>query len=237
MLFRSQEVDLTRLLKAKNDIQNLLVTIAPESVSNEQIKRLASAGLVLSLGHTAASFNTANSAFTAGASAATHLFNAMSPLDHREPGLVGAVLGNCTIHASLIADGFHVHPEIISMALRAKKPPGRIFLVSDAMSLAGTDLTSFTLNGRTIKRDNGRLTLEDGTLAGADLDMNSAVKFIMDEVGVDIDEALKMASLYPAQVMNIGNLHGSFNPGANANIIHLNQQMQVTHTWIKACHQ
>ena len=234
-LIRSmEEADLLTLVKAKENISNLFVTIAPEAVCNEQIKRLADAGLVLSIGHSSASFDVANGAFAAGVSAATHLFNAMSPLDHREPGIVGAVLGAGHVYAGLIADGFHVHREIISMALRAKKSPGRIFLVSDAMSPTGTDLMSFTLNKQTVRRNGGKLTLEDGTLAGADLDMGSAVRFMIDQVGVNIDEALKMASLYPAKLIGVSNLHGSFMPGAHANIIHLNSQMVVTHTWINA---
>ncbi len=108
----------------------------------------------------------------------THLFNAMSPLGHREPGVVGAALSKGRLDCGLIADGFHVDPAAMGIALRAKNGPGRIILVTDAMSTIGTDDDGFELNGRRVYRNGGRLTLEDGTLAGADIDMLSCVRFM-----------------------------------------------------------
>ena len=116
----------------------------------------------------------------------THLFNAMSQIGNREPGLVGAALDTARLYAGLIADGIHVDPANIAIAVRAKRGPGKIVLVTDAMATIGTDMTSFTLNGRTIHRKDGRLTLDDGTLAGADLDMISAVRFMHRTIGVDL---------------------------------------------------
>src|SRR5690606_8290383 len=137
--------------------------------------------------------------FDAGASMVTHLFNALSQMGHRGPGVVGVALANDRGIAGLIADGVHVHPIIIDIAHRAKSgAAGRLFLVADAMSQTGTDLTEMTLNGRTITRADGALRLADGTLAGADLDMIDAVTFMNAKIGVPLEEVLRMASLYPA---------------------------------------
>jgi N-acetylglucosamine-6-phosphate deacetylase len=117
--------------------------------------------------------------------------------------------------------------------LRAKKGPGKIFLVTDAMATIGTDMTSFTLNGRTIRRENGRLTLEDGTLAGADLDMISAVRFMHRTIGLELGEALRMASLYPAQSVGQAHRLGRLAPGAAASIVHLSEGLDVRGVWIE----
>ena len=162
---------------------------------------------------------------------ATHLFNAISQIGNREPGRAGAVIGSGSLWAGIIADGFHVHPETMRIALRAKQGPGRILLVTDAMATLGTDMTSFTLNGRLIRREGGRLTLEDGTLAGADLDMISAVRFVHRQLGLDLDEALRMASLYPAQAMGLGR-HGRLEPGSRADFVTLSGQLDIRSTWI-----
>jgi N-acetylglucosamine-6-phosphate deacetylase len=226
------DADLARILAARADLPNLLVTVAAETVTPAQIQALSSAGIIVSIGHSDASLTVANAAFSAGASMATHLFNAMSQLGNREPGVVGAVLTNDAVYAGLIADGIHVHPAAIEIALRAKTGPGRIFLVTDAMSQTGTDLTTLTLNGRTITRAGGALRLADGTLAGADLDMIDAVEFMHGRIGLPIEEALRMASLYPAQAMGIDAEFGHLQPGARANFLHLSNTRQLHATWI-----
>lgn len=226
------DADLARILAARPDLPNLLVTVAAETVTPAQIQALSNAGIIVSIGHSDASLTVANAAFSAGASMATHLFNAMSQLGNREPGVVGAVLTNDAVYAGLIADGIHVHPAAIEIALRAKTGPGRIFLVTDAMSQTGTDLTTLTLNGRTITRAGGALRLADGTLAGADLDMIDAVEFMHGRIGLPIEEALRMASLYPAQAMGIDAEFGHLQPGARANFLHLSNSRQLHATWI-----
>ena len=123
-------------------------------------------------------------------------------------------------------------PATIGIALRAKNGPARIFLVTDAMATIGTDMTEFTLNGRTILRHHGKLTLADGTLAGADLDMISAVRFIHRIVGLDLAEALRMASLYPAQAMGVDHSHGRLVKGARADLVHLSDALDVRAVWI-----
>jgi N-acetylglucosamine-6-phosphate deacetylase len=224
--------DIERLRGAARDIASLLVTVAPESVSDSQIMQLREAGIRVSLGHSNADCATAVSAMQAGAVLVTHLFNAMSPLTHREPGMVGAALSQPQVYAGLIADGIHVDPVSMGIALRAKQGPGRLFLVTDAMSTIGSEQQSFTLNGRTVYRSNGRLTLEDGTLAGADIDMISSVRVLVDKVGLDLEEALRMASLYPARAMGVDDRHGGIARGCAADIVHLADDLSVEQVWI-----
>jgi N-acetylglucosamine-6-phosphate deacetylase len=153
------------------------------------------------------------SAFDAGARCATHLFNAMSQLGSRAPGLVGAALTHPNVNAGLIADGIHVHPATMRLALAAKQGPSQMFLVTDAMATGGCDIQEFMLNGRRVGRDNGRLTLEDGTLAGADIDFASAISMLIDQVGISTQNAVAMATSIPAQMlrddMGFGGMNGS----------------------------
>lgn len=227
-----EESDLSRLKEAVADLPVLQTTVAPETVTPQQIAALAGAGVVVSIGHSDASFETASAAIAAGARQMTHLFNAMSQLGNRQPGMVGTALESQSLYAGVIADGIHVDHHVLAIALRAKRGPGRIFLVTDAMATIGTDMTEFTLNGRLIKRVNGRLTLEDGTLAGADLDMISAVRFIHREIGLDLDEALRMASLYPAEAVRQEHRLGHLRPGAAASFVHLSENLDIRSVWI-----
>ncbi len=224
--------DEAALITARPSMPVLLTTIAPESVKAEQVKALADAGIVVSLGHTDTSYRTARAYAEAGASMATHLFNAMSQIGNREPGLAGAAVDISTFSAGLIADGIHVDPATMKIALKAKNGPARIFLVTDAMATIGTDMKSFMLNGRTIKRENGRLTLEDGTLAGADLDMISAVRFMHETIGYELGEAIRMASLYAAESVKQAHRLGRLAKGYAANIVQLTDALDVSGTWI-----
>ena len=204
--------DLDVLLAAASALPVLKVTVAPENVTEEQVASLAGAGVLVSLGHTDAGFDTCRRYFAAGARCATHLFNAMSQLGSREPGLVGAALATGTVSSGMIADAVHVHPATMRAAWAGKAGPGRIFLVSDAMAVAGTDQTSFELGGRTISRESGILTLADGTLAGADLDLTTAVRTLVEKVGVPLPDALRAATSDPAAM--IGKVVGGLTAGA-----------------------
>ncbi|TGN54724.1 N-acetylglucosamine-6-phosphate deacetylase, partial [Paracoccus liaowanqingii] len=174
-----EDADLARLIAAARALPVLMVTLAPEAATHAQIAALMQAGVIVSLGHSDCSFEAARAAFGAGAQAATHLFNAMSQMGHRAPGLVGAVLSGTTF-AGLIADGLHVHPEALRIALAAR--PEGLFLVSDCMAFAGTDRTRMTLHGRVVQREGGRLTLPDGTLAGADLRLDRALRLLVSDL-------------------------------------------------------
>ncbi|TGS40737.1 MULTISPECIES: N-acetylglucosamine-6-phosphate deacetylase [unclassified Mesorhizobium] len=226
------DADQAMLMAARRKLPVLLTTIAPESVDPARVTALAKAGIVVSLGHSDTGHATAKAFAEAGASVVTHLFNAMSQIGNREPGLAGAALDIGTLSAGLIADGIHVHPATIRIALDAKQGPGRIVLVTDAMATIGTDMTSFTLNGRTIYRKDGSLRLADGTLAGADLDMISAIRFMHRTVGLELSEALRMASLYPAQAIGQSHRLGRFANGTAADIVALSGDLGIGSVWI-----
>lgn len=229
-----EEEDLARLIAARRNLPALMVTLAPASVRPDQIARLAEAGVVVSLGHAECSYDEAQAAFAAGASVVTHLFNAMSQLGNREPGLVGAVLAGqggpahpaaALPHAGLIADGLHVHPATMALALKARSRG--IFLVSDCMGFAGTEATEMELNGRRVLRHEGRLTLPDGTLAGADLTLAQAVRVLVRRLGLAPERALRMASAEPAAVLGLGHRYGSLTPGRAAEMVHLDDDFRL----------
>jgi N-acetylglucosamine-6-phosphate deacetylase len=223
--------DVDRLIDARARIGTLLVTIAVEQATARQIARLAEEGICVSLGHSDASFAEAQRAIDAGARGITHLFNAMAPLLHRAPGLVGAALDSAQVWCGLIADGHHVDPAVLRLALRAKRGPGRMFLVSDAMSTVGATGDRFVLGGRVATRTGGAVRLDDGTLAGADLDLASAVRFAVDHLELPVDEALRMASLYPATLLG-ERKRGRIAPGTVADLVHLDDALRVQATWI-----
>lgn len=195
-------LDMRLYLTAAERLPNVMLTLAPENATLAQIKTLSAEGVIVSLGHTDASYDTCMAAFDAGARCATHLFNAMSQLGGREPGLVGAALSHGGVHAGIIADGIHVHPATIRTAIAAKNGPGQIFLVSDAMATAGSEITQFTLNGRTVQRRDARLTLSDGTLAGADLEISKAISVLIDDVGITLPNALARATSIPSGLLS-----------------------------------
>lgn len=224
--------DLDRLVAARPQLPHLLVTLAAETVPPEQIAALAAAGITVSIGHSDAGYAMVGAAAAAGASMVTHLYNAQSQLQNREPGVVGAALALGSLSAGIIADGIHVHEAALDLAIRAKRGPGRLFLVSDAMAPAGTPMLAFTLNGRTITRENGALRLADGTLAGADLTLIEAVRWVRRHLALPLEDALRMASLYPAEAIGAGARHGHLRPGAAADIAFLSPDLALRETMI-----
>lgn len=226
------DADIERLVTARPKLPNLLVTLAADVVTPDQIARLTSAGVIISIGHSDATYAQVKAAVEAGATKVTHLFNAQSQLTNREPGVVGAALDIGSLSAGLIADGIHVHPVTIGAALRAKRGPGQIFLVTDAMSITGTDWTQFELTGQTVYRKDRALRLGDGTLAGADLTMIEAVAFMHNTIGVPLEEALRMASLYPAAVLTGEEDRGHLRRGARADFVVLSDKLEMRSTWI-----
>ncbi|WP_346837191.1 N-acetylglucosamine-6-phosphate deacetylase [Microbulbifer sp. SAOS-129_SWC] len=214
---------------ARDDLGVKVVTLAPENVALDDIRTLVSMGVRVCLGHSNADGATAAAAVAAGATGFTHLYNAMSPLHSREPGMVGTALISDGAWCGLIADGHHVCAEALTLALKAK-PRGKIMLVTDAMSLVGSDETSFPLFDRVVTRQGDRLTSTTGELAGSHLDMISAVRNIRDWCGVELAEALRMASLYPAQFL--GAPAGRIDTGVAADLILLDEKLQVQKTWI-----
>jgi|TARA_R100001377_G_scaffold84538_1_gene68316 N-acetylglucosamine-6-phosphate deacetylase len=218
---------------SRNDIGEIIVTLAPETVSAEDVTRMVKLGVNVCLGHTNADYKTTQQAIDAGASGFTHLFNAMSPLQGREPGVVGAALLNNHTSCGLIVDGFHVDYASCKLAIQVK-PQGKIFLVTDAMPPVGTEQTQFALYDRTVYVDNGKLTSTTGELAGSSLDMANAVKNTHQKLGIELGEAIRMASMYPARYLyqNQSVNRGELITGKQADMVVLNDDLSVRETWI-----
>ncbi|WP_102107777.1 N-acetylglucosamine-6-phosphate deacetylase [Oceaniglobus roseus] len=219
--------DLALLCDAARRLPALLLTVAPGAVSPAQIAELAQAGATVFLGHSDAPFDLCAEAVAAGARGVTHLFNAMSQLGGRTPGLVGAALNLPGLAAGLIADGVHVHPAAIRTAMAAC--PEGLFLVTDAMATVGAEIDGFTLNGRRILKAGDRLTLADGTLAGAHLTLPRAVGVMVEQCGAELSTAIAMATGRPAAVMGLGDGLGFLDPGTPFRAAHLD-----THRWSAA---
>jgi len=208
-----------------------LVTLAPECVPDGFVRKLASSGVRVSIGHSEASAAVAMQAVSDGATGVTHLFNAMRALSARDPGIIGVALAEDRLTAGLIVDGVHIDPVSVRAAFAAKGS-NRIALVTDAMPTVGTSLERFELVGRTIRLVNGRLSTEEGTLAGAHLDMASAVRNAVSLAHIPLDHALRAASLTPARFLGLDNERGILIPGARADLVALTQELSVIATWI-----
>jgi len=209
----------------------VMLTLAPNRVSPALVQRLAQAGVLVSLGHSEATYAETNLAFDAGARAVTHLYNAMSQMSGREPGLTGAALADPESFAGIIADGHHVHDAALKVAFAAR-PKSRMMLITDAMPAAAGGPDSFELQGRTVTRSKGRLSLSDGTLAGSDLTMDAAVRHCVDLPGLDLGDVLRMASLNPAAFLRRDDELGRIAPGYLASMVLLGDDLQVKRTWI-----
>ena len=215
----------------RSDMGKVVVTLAPENVSAETVAELVQQGVKICLGHTNADFETAQKAVDAGADGFTHLFNAMSPLQGRSPGVVGCALLNDKASAGIIIDGHHVDYISAKIALKTK-PAGRLFLVTDGMPPVGTNQTEFEFFDRKVSLQDGKLTSTTGELAGSVLDMATAVRNSVQYLNVSLVEALRMASLYPANYIGQGNIRGKLVVGYAADMVLLDDQLQVCSTWI-----
>ena len=217
-------------LLAELPVGRTLVTLAPEQAPAGLIERLVSSGVIVAAGHTDAGYDQAMDGFRRGIAGVTHLFNAMTPLTSRAPGMVGAALDRRPAWCGLIVDGHHVHPAVLRAAIAAK-PRGTMILVTDAMPPAAGGPATFDLGGRPIRAEGGRLLGEDGTLAGADLDMARAVANAVRLLGLEAEEALRMASLYPAEALGLTD-RGRIAAGQRADLVLLDDRLGVLDTWI-----
>jgi N-acetylglucosamine-6-phosphate deacetylase len=208
-----------------------VVTLAPELTSPEMIRRLVEHGVIVSAGHSAANHAQCCEALAAGVTGFTHLFNTMTPLQSREPGMVGAALADDNAWFGIIADGYHVHPATFKIAVRAKQRGGAL-LVTDAMPTVGAQSKQFTLNGEIITASDGRITNAKGVLAGSDLDMLAAVNNAAQFADIDWFEAARMASVYPARALGVADEIGAIKPGYRANLVALHDTCQVRSSWI-----
>ncbi|MGH8157464.1 MAG: N-acetylglucosamine-6-phosphate deacetylase [Rhodanobacter sp.] len=208
-----------------------LLTLAPEQVPTASIGALAAAGVIVCAGHTAADYATTHAALAAGVRGFTHLFNAMTPLGSREPGVVGAALEDADSWCGLIVDGHHVHPASLRVAIAAKAR-GKMLLVTDAMPPVGADHPEFVLNGETIIAKDGICQTAQGVLAGSALDMAGAVRNAVQMLGLPLDEAVRMASTYPADFLGLGASHGRIAPGYQADLVAMDDDYRVQQSWI-----
>lgn len=226
--------DMTQLMAARQRLPLLKVTLAPESVTPKQIAQLTDAGIVISLGHSDAGYADCREAIDAGASCVTHLYNAMSQIGSREPGLTGAAL-DTAVACGLIVDGHHVSYPCVRLAVALKNATNKLYLVSDAMAVAGSGITSFSLQGRQVKREQGRLTLDDGTLAGADLHLGQALINVVSYCDVDLARALAMVTSIPATVAGLDT--GSISVGGPGNLVWLDDSYRLQRIWYQGTEQ
>ncbi|EEB76857.1 N-acetylglucosamine-6-phosphate deacetylase [marine gamma proteobacterium HTCC2148] len=213
----------------------VIVTLAPEHTAPGQIHALAAAGLIVCAGHTNATYEQIQTSIDEGLRGFTHLFNAMSPLEARAPGTVGAALESDSTWAGIIADGHHVHPTSIRLAHRTKAP-GKLLLVSDAMSTVGGP-AHFEIYGEQISAKNGRLVNAEGKLAGSAIALIDAVRIAHEEAGIALGECLRMASLYPATFLGMDEQLGRLQPGYRADMLAFDKKYCVSDTWVAGQHQ
>jgi len=209
-----------------------VLTLAPEMTTTDMIAQLSSSGILISAGHSDANFAQTSAAIAHGVRGFTHLFNAMAPLAPREPGIVGAALYDDSTWCGIIVDGHHVDPVMLKLALRCKRHD-RFMLVTDAMPPVGSPQPSFVLQGRTIHVKDGVCRDENGVLAGTGLDMATAVRNAVSLLGLELAEAARMASEYPAAFLGLGRELGRIAPGYRANLALLDDDLQVRRTWIE----
>ena len=213
-----------------------LVTLAPECVTPADIAALAARGVIVAAGHSEANADTMDTAMAHGLTGVTHLFNAMGPLGHREPGAAGAALTRDRLACGIIADGVHVHWDVLRLAWRAK-PRGTLFLVTDAMAPVGAPQAApatggLYLGGAPVRMEDGCLRLADGRLAGSLLNMGQAVRNCVMHAGIPLADALAMASAYPADFLGIGESRGRLAPGLRADLVWLDDDLRVRAIWI-----
>jgi N-acetylglucosamine-6-phosphate deacetylase len=208
-----------------------LVTLAPERTTPRIIRKLADTGVIISAGHTNATYAQIRTALDHGVTGFTHLFNAMSQLTGREPGAVGAALEDANSWCGIIVDGHHVHPAVLRVAIRSKRRD-RFMLVTDAMPSVGAPSKSFNLQGRPISVADNMCVDEDGRLAGSDIDMATAVRNAPEMLGIDLAQSARMASEYPAQFLGLDRDVGRIAPGYRANLVLVDSDVRVIETWI-----
>jgi N-acetylglucosamine-6-phosphate deacetylase len=208
-----------------------LVTLAPEMTTPDMIRKLVTAGVRVSAGHTNATYDQIRDALQGGLTGFTHLFNAMSQLTGREPGVVGAALDDPDSWCGIIVDGEHTDPVVLRISLRCKRHD-RFMLVTDAMPSVGTHDRSFILQGRRIKVSGNLCLDDDGRLAGSNIDMASCVRNAVNLLGLPLPEAVRMASSYPAEFLGLADEVGRIAPGYRANFVVADDELRVLDTWI-----
>jgi N-acetylglucosamine-6-phosphate deacetylase len=218
-------------LYQRTDIGVRMLTVAPEAVSPEQIRLLCDAGVIVCLGHSNANSDTVLAALDAGATGFTHLYNGMSALTSREPGMVGTALADPRAYCGIILDGEHVHPLSARLAYQAKGA-ARLVLVTDAMSPVGTDQKEFEFFDGKVTRQGLKLTNAEGSLAGSVLDMASAVRFATEQLQLELATAIEMATATAADFIGQSRIRGRIQLGAQADLIWMDKNYKIQQSWI-----
>lgn len=213
----------------RRDIGQVLITVAPENVPCDIIRDLVGQGVIVALGHSNAPFETVQNALDAGASGFTHLYNAMSPLTSREPGMVGAALLNNSV-CGIIVDHHHIHPKAVELAYKVKGPH-QLMLVTDAMAHVGASDDTIAFFDTHITRQDNKLTTPDGTLAGSCLDMHGAVTNSINDINIALEHASTMASATPARFTKIHDRVGEIEVGKRANFLVINNDNTLLEVW------
>lgn len=221
----------TESLLSRMPARHYLLTLAPENAPTGLISKLSKMGIRVSAGHTAATYEQTRAALDEGLCCFTHLHNAMTPFGSREPGVVGAALEDAGSYMGIIIDGFHLHPATAKHSIQSKAK-GKTLLVTDAMATVGSEAESFELYGQTIYATDGRCATADGTLAGSALDMISAVRNSVTTLDIPLEEALRMASQYPAEFMGIDDTRGHLRAGYRADLVLMDAELKLQQTWL-----
>ena len=209
----------------------VMLTLAPECISSQQLKHLTSLGIKTLAGHSDASYDKLDDAIKNGLDGFTHLFNAMGQISAREPGVVGSALHFENTFASIIVDLHHVHPSLIQLAYQLK-PKGKLFFISDSMATINHGKPSFELYDEVVNELDGRLVNSEGKLAGSSITQIDAVKNAYQKCNIPLNQALAMASRYPAEYLGIENHLGSLKPGYRADLVHFDSNFKVHNVWV-----
>ncbi|WP_407537456.1 N-acetylglucosamine-6-phosphate deacetylase [Cetobacterium somerae] len=220
---KADEAMIDKMIEAgKENVR--IVTLAPENTDKKIISKLNAAGIHVAVGHSNATYEQVKEKEGFGITLATHLYNGMSFFNHREPGVVGAVFDS-DIKAGVIADGFHCHYSAIKSAIKVMGE--RLYLVTDAVSPVGTDMEYFYFEGNKVFYKDGKCFGEDGTLGGSALTMDAGVRNLVKYCDITLEEAVRMATLYPAKAVNIDNEYGKLQPGCFADIVFLDKHLRL----------
>ena len=209
----------------------VMLTLAPECISSKELKHLTSLGIKTLAGHSDASYDELDDAIKNGLDGFTHLFNAMGQISAREPGVVGSALHFENTFASIIVDLHHVHPSLIQLAYQLK-PKGKLFFISDSMATINHGKPSFELYDEVVNESDGRLVNSEGKLAGSSITQIDAVKNVYQKCNIPLNQALAMASRYPAEYLGIENHLGSLKPGYRADLVHFDSNFKVHNVWV-----
>ena len=220
---KADEAMIDKMIEAgKENVR--IVTLAPENTDKKIISKLNAAGIHVAVGHSNASYEQVKEKEGFGITLATHLYNGMSSFNHRDPGVVGAVFDS-DIKAGVIADGFHCHYSAIKSAIKIMGE--RLYLVTDAVAPVGTDMEYFYFEGNKVFYKDGKCFGEDGTLGGSALTMDAGVRNLVKYCDITLEEAVRMATLYPAKAVNIDNEYGKLQPGCFADIVFLDKHLRL----------